>query len=276
MPNYDEIIDTALEGFDLAGLRILDAGSGRMSARALIDRKPKHLTCICAPQDRFKIDSTFNELGGERVDARVMGADLSESNLFQSASFDFILADHLVSEIDIFAPGKHVVVLASLFDYLESGGNIVVIDIEPDRPPPLDPAFAPHQKVLEIDLTAMELAEMDNLTRYRQYINARKFLHELALNRGIPGFRQIPGDWVEKWMIGVGFTNVTPQLASMIIEVEVDQEFEERSRSLMNLVKDDKLRKYLEALLDRTEGLLHEAAPFDIEQDVYIISAGKD
>jgi len=276
MPNYDEIIDTALEGFNLAGLRVLDAGSGRISARALIDRKPKHLTCVCAPEDRFKIDSTFNELGGDRNDARVMGADLSEPNLFNNASFDFILADNLIGEIDIFAPGKHVDVFTALYDYLTPKGSIVVIDQEPDRPPPLDSAFVLHPRGLENKLSEMELAEMDNLTRYRQYQDARKLLHEFTLTNGIPGFRLIPGDWVEKWMMGIGFVNVMPQLASLIIEVDVDQEIEEKSRTLLKLVKDDKLRKYLEALLDRTEGLLHEVVPFDIEQDVYIISAGKD
>jgi len=272
MSLYEEIIETALEEFDLSGLRILDAGSGPISARALIQRSPKHLTCVCAPQDRYKIDATFNELGGKRDDAEVLGIDLSEPKLFPNASFDFILADHLVSEIDIFAPGKHIDVLHALYNYLAPGGNLVIIDTEPDHPPS---TFSTFPRGLELDLDNIKIASSDNITRYRFYSMARRFLYEMALNRGVEGFMKIPGDWVEKWLIGIGFRNVSPQLATRIIEVDVDPDEENRSRIFLELITDEKLRKYIDALLDRTEGLLREVCPFDIEQDIYIISAGK-
>ena len=86
---------------------------------------------------------------------------------------------------------------------------------------------------------------------------------------------KIPGDWVEKWLIGIGFRNIHPRLATRIIEVDVDPDEENRSRIFLELIPDEKLRKYIDALLDRTEGLLREVCPFDIEQDIYIISAGK-
>jgi hypothetical protein len=273
MTLYEEIIETALEDFDLAGLRILDAGSGQVSARALIGRTPRHLICVCAPQDRQKLDATFNELGGKREDADVIGADLSKPHLFPNKSFDFILADHLVGEIDIFAPGKHIDVLTSLFDYLVPHGNLVVIDTEPDHPSSISAIFPNGQ---EMDPGNIKIDSMDNPTIYRVYSTTRWFLYEIALNKGIRGFMKIPGDWVEKWLMGIGFVKIHPQLATRIIEIDVDPDEEKRWRMFLNLVGDEKLRKYLEALLDRTEGFLREVCPFDIEQDIYIISAGKE
>lgn len=276
MSHYEEIIENTLEKFDIKGLRVLDAGSGRISARMLIQRSPLHLTCVCAPQDKFKLDSVFNELGGDRDDTYVLGTDLSEPGIFPDESFDFILADHLIGEIDIFAPGKHIDVLTALHKYLSPSGNLVIIDTEPDHPELKDPQSIISQKKKEIGINKTIPNEPDNITRYRLYTMIRRLLFEIAVNNSIRGFMTIPGDWVEKWLKGIGFKHVNPELAFGIIEVEVDDEAEQRSRAYLSMLTDEKLRKYIEALLDRTEGLLRETSPFDIEQDVYIISCGKE
>ena len=272
----EDIIETALGNINLKNKNILVAGGGRRISRAVIDGNPKKLTCVVEPDSNNKAERIFNELGGERNDAEVITASLSEPGLFKSATFDIIIADYLIGKIDNYAPGKHMDILQFLQDYLVPGGKLILIDIEPD----LLPVYPDHplqssddQEILSNGNSKMVL---DDLTRYRLYRRIRKLVVDLALNHGIPGFREIPGEWVEKWLIGIGFVDVQPQAATRTVSIDVVSEHEKKIRSLMDLITDNKAQKYVEALLDRTEGMLREVSPFDYQQDIYIISAKKD
>ena len=275
MHTKEEIIETALSEIDIAGMNVLVAGGGRRSTRYVIDQKPEKLICACVPGDEDKVIQIFNELGGERKDAEVVASNLSQPGTHKDASFDLIIVDYLISKIDLFAPRKQIDTLQYLFNYLKPKGKLVIIDIEPDQPPShgdesetgITSAFIKSDKKKRI--------ELDNPARYRVYCRARKLLVDLALNQGIPGFRKIPGDWVERWLIGIGFENVEPQTMSRIVDIDLNSKYEKRMRSFIKLIDDDKMQKYVEALLDRTEALLREVCPFEFKQDVYIISAEK-
>lgn len=271
----EEIIETALADIELAGMNVLVAGGGRRSTRYVIDQSPEKLVCACVPGDEDKINRIFNELGGERKDAEVVVSDMSQPGAFNDSSFDLIISDYLVSKIDLFAPRKQIDTLQYIYDYLKPEGRLVIIDIEPDQPPS-------HGVESETGITSAfvksdksERVELDNPARYRNYCRARKLVVDLALNQGIPGFRKIPGDWVERWLIGIGFENVTPQIMGRSVNIELNSRYEKRIRSFVRLIADDKMQKYIEALLDRTEALLREVCPFEFKQDVYIISAEK-
>jgi SAM-dependent methyltransferase len=275
MYSKEETLETALADVELKGARVLIAGGGRRSARAVIDQSPEHLTVACVPDDPGKIDRIINELGGQRNDSDVIQVDLSTPGLFKNNSFDVIFADYLVSKLDTFAPRKHIIVLQNLYDYLKSGGEIVLLDIEPDAPPPFPMDYSSVELQIVVNNQIDAENEINNATRYRFYRRVRKLVIDLALKGGIPGFTQLPGDWVEKWLSACGFENVDARLASRLIQVEIEEHWEKRIRQFIRLIEDLKLRKYAEALMDRSESLLREALPFDIEQDLYFIRAGK-
>jgi hypothetical protein len=271
----EEIMETALENFDLKGKKVLVAGGGRRSVRTVIDLEPEMLICACVPGDTGRLNRIFNELGGQRRDAEVLSINLSEPNVFESGSFDFILMDYLVSKVDMFAPRKHIDILQNLHEYLKSQGNLVVVDIEPDSPPAHE--LVSYTGMIEslVNVEKNLSLELDDPARYRFYERIRKLIADLALNHGVPGFKCIPGDWVEQWLIGIGFEDVTPQIASRLVSAEVNDEYEKQTRSFVDLITDEKIRKYVVALMDRTEALMREVSPYEFEQDVYIISAVK-
>jgi len=275
MYTKEEIIETALADIEIAGLNVLVAGGGRRSTRHVINCSPEKLMCVCVPGDDDKVTRIFNELGGDRKDAEVIASDLSEAGLFEDASFDLIIADYLISKIDLYAPRKQIDTLQSLHDYLKPERKLVLIDIEPDQPPSHDVESETGIISALIKGDDQSRIKLDNISRHKIYCRARKLVVDLALNQGIPGFREIPGDWVERWLIGIGFKNVTPQIADRSITVDINSKYEKRIRSFIRLIDDDKIQKYVEALLDRTEAMLREVCPFDYKQDVYIISAEK-
>jgi len=271
----EDIIETALESTNLKNKNVLVAGGGRLISRAVIDRNPKKLTCVCEPDNNSKAERIFNELGGERNDAEVITASLSQPGLFNEATFDIVIADFLIGKIDNYAPGKHMDILQFLKEYLAHDGELILIDIEPDLIP-----LYPNDSLLTSDnhenlSSGNSKMVLDDITRYRLYRRIRMLVVDLALNHGIPGFREIPGEWVEKWLIGIGFDDVEPQLATRTVSIDIVDEHEKKIRSLIELITDSKSQKYIEALLDRSEGILREVCPFDYEQDIYIITAKK-
>lgn len=275
MYSKEETFITALDECDIQGARVLLAGGGRRSARSVIDSSPDFLTVACVPDDPEIAKRIINELGGTRNDAEVIQVDISKRGVFKNASYDLVICDYLISKLDIFAPRKHIDVLQNIYGYLKPGGKIVLIDIEPEAPP----GFGLNFSNPEIDMIANNQldveTELDNFSRYRFYQRVRKFVIDMSLYQGTPGFRELPGDWVEKWLISIGFVNVVPKLTSRLLQAELNDQWESRMRKLINVIDDAKLRKYIEALMDRSEALLREVIPFNFEQDVYIISGRK-
>ncbi|MCD6326920.1 class I SAM-dependent methyltransferase, partial [bacterium] len=53
------------------------------------------------------------------------------AGLFEQNSFDFILADYLVGEIDCFTPSAQFPVLSNIHRWLRPGGELLIVDTEP-------------------------------------------------------------------------------------------------------------------------------------------------
>ncbi|MAF09137.1 hypothetical protein CMK11_01700 [Candidatus Poribacteria bacterium] len=131
MPFLDKLtlLRHLLERYDLSTASVLDAGSGRSSARALLEQNPAAATFVCAPDDDLKAGHVREELAGTSAsDASLEQADLRDRSLFAEASFGFAVADYLVSGLEW---GAQYAVLANLYRWLAPGGDLVVVDIEP-------------------------------------------------------------------------------------------------------------------------------------------------
>ena len=124
-------LDKILSDIDFGDKVVLDAGSGAWSARFLAQKKPKEIICVCGPGDVRKEEEAKNALqsiGYEKY--QIVLKNLVHENLFPSNSFDFILADYLIEEIDGFAPLGIFEVLLNLYSYLKEDGELLILNPE--------------------------------------------------------------------------------------------------------------------------------------------------
>jgi SAM-dependent methyltransferase len=131
MPFEDklDLLRQLLAAIDLQGACVLDAGSGRGSARAILERQPAEVTLVCAPGDELKAGHVREEL--ERfpaVSGKLLQVDLADPGCLQEEAFDFILADYLISGLQW---GKQGQVISNLHRWLRPGGQLLIVDVEP-------------------------------------------------------------------------------------------------------------------------------------------------
>ena len=131
MPFEDklDLLRKLLAAIDLQGTCVLDAGSGRGSARAILERQPAEVTLVCAPADKLKAGPVQEEL--ERfpaVSGKLLQVDLADPGCLREEAFDFILADYLISGLQ---RGKQCQVISNLHHWLCPGGQLLIVDVEP-------------------------------------------------------------------------------------------------------------------------------------------------
>ncbi len=131
--------EDALAGLDLAGKRVLDAGSGEGHAtRFLAERRPAALVSVSCVADDLRTAAA--RLGGLAGGVEFRPADLTNMPEIPAASFDVIVADFLIAAVAAHTPFREIDCLRELVRVLRPGGRLVVTGWELVGPPrdPLD------------------------------------------------------------------------------------------------------------------------------------------
>ncbi|MBN1594041.1 MAG: class I SAM-dependent methyltransferase [Candidatus Coatesbacteria bacterium] len=250
-----DLLEAALAPYDLAGKRVLDAGTGHMSARALLRKKPASATLVAAPGDERKAKPAREVLAEFRAaEAKVVLGDLTDIELFQRGSFDFILADYLIGEIDCFSPSAQFPILRNLYAWLSPGAGLLIIDIEPT------PGRAPGGAATLADLQYWGQAA--NLLS-RQW-------------RTLP--RDYEGSLVASWLEAIGFQTVRIDHCERILEPKDAKELHERALRCISELANENLRVGLKHEVDETLARIdreQKSGLLDLTQINYIIRAAK-
>ena len=211
-----------LASLDLENKAVLDAGTGGWSARFLAEKKPKNIVCVAGPGDVRKKEEAERVLQSISYENyQLFSENLADERLFTANSFDFILADSLMEEIDTFAPLGICDVLGNFYRYLRCDGEMIIVN--PEANIPFRPDFELNS-ALEIEGDA-QLEKRD----HRDLIDAvylllstvltLKFMFPLAFNR-------YPSQWIGTWLINAGFKELKRYFFD--IQVRLVQEFTKR------------------------------------------------
>ncbi len=219
-----------LSDVNLQGKDVLDAGTGTRSSRFLALKEPKKLVCIVGPGDIRKEEEARVQLQSMGYkDYQVVQENLAYENPLRSNSFDFILAHYLIQSVDGFAPLKAFEVLHNLYNYLQRGGELVIIEPEPHA------QFRPEYEIT----SAYEIrgdAELEKRSN-RDLIDILYFLVTTAtrltlLNTTIEG--HYPSEWVYNWLFNMGFTKL--KKCTFDIKVYVKKEFIQRAAFVRDII----------------------------------------
>ena len=238
----------ALAGFDLAGKRVLDAGTGEGHAtRFLAERRPASVVSVsCVEADFAVARETLGEFAG---DVEFRRADLAHMPEVADASFDLVFADFLIAAVSTFSPFRESECVAELVRVLRPGGRLIVTGWEL-LGPPRDPLDA----------------------RLRQLFPLREAAARLA---GESAYREHPAWWVAARLSELG----TP--AERIVR-HPDRHhdfrwFGEQIRSLLKQLEPP-LRAALAARLEAQEAGLYEhpafAAGYDFGTHYAVVALG--
>ncbi len=251
-----QLLREVLRCTDFQGKTILDAGTGRTSARALLERHPSEIVLVAASGDTRKAEPA-EEVLAEFPDAtgKVVLANLGVRELFKPEYFDFVLADHLIGEIDCFTPSLHVVVLSNILHWLRPGGELLVADTEP--------------------LTGAEGAAVrfgDNLMFWTQMVN-------VLAGHWKEKPRDYPSELVSLWLNEMGFVDITVSFyqRSFFSRTEAGKRHQAALERLER-VQNENIRRGVREELDRALAQIRETPDAEwpkLSRTHYVINARK-
>lgn len=251
-----QLLREALRSTDFQGKRILDAGTGRTSARALLERQPSEIVLVAAPGDTRKAEPA-EEVLADFPDAtgKVILANLAVRELFKPEYFDFVLADHLIGEIDCFTPSMHVVVLSNILYWLRPGAELLVADTEP-----LNGSEGP----------ALRLS--DNLMFWGQMVG-------VLAGHWKEKPRDYPSELVTLWLDEIGFLDITVSFyqRSFFSRTEAEKRHQVALERLER-VQNENIRRGLRGELDRALAQIREIPDAEwpkVTRTHYVINARK-
>lgn len=245
-----------LKPIHLQGKRVLDAGTGRTSARALLERQPSEIVLVAAPGDTRKAEPA-QEVLAEFPDGagKVILANLGMRELFTAGDFDFVLADHLISEIDCFTPSFHVAILSNIHQWLRPGGELLVADTEP-----LDGSEGPA------------LRSIDNLMFWGQMVN-------VLAGHWKEKPRDYPCELVILWLKEIGFVDTSVRFYQRSFFSKTEAEKRHRvAVERLERVPNENLRTGLKEELDRTLSQIGHVPDSEwpkVTRTTYVIRARK-
>ena len=269
-----QYLDKVLSDIDFVDKIVLDAGTGTWSARFLAQKKPKEIICVCGPGDMRKGEEAKNALqsvGYEKY--QIVLKNLVHGNLFPSNTFDFILADYLIKEIDGFAPLGIFEVLLNLYNYLREDGELLILNPE---------AYVSFRPEYEITSTGVQgdnqLPKRDN----RDLIDALYLFLYIPITLKLlfnPLGGSYPSRWIYNWLANVGFVEI--ETFFFDIRVNTDKEFSQRYTTAKQIISAICMPKLRDGLLEKLEEIVLEYSNRNVIEDDsflrrhYIIRAKK-
>ncbi len=260
-----ESLSRVLSDVDFHDKTVLDAGTGVWSARFLARRAPAKIVGVVGPEDIRKEEEAgiaFESIGYRNY--QLISANLISQNLFSANVFDFILADHLIEEVDSFAPLGICGVFRNLSKFLRDGGELAIVN--PEAQPPFCPAYR---------LTStygiqgeIQLSKRSN----RELMDALYLLlsASLTLNVLFPlTFVCYPSEWVRNWLIDAGLKEVRNYFFD--VKVPTGREFTKRYTSTKQIISTIHPSTLQEGLLHKLEEVASEYKRRDIAEDDYFL-----
>lgn len=254
-----------LDSLDFENKVVLDAGTGGWSARFLAEKKPKKIVCVSGPGDVRKQEEAERALQSTNYkNYQLLNGNLADEKLFAENSFDCILADHLMEEIDTFAPLRICDVLGNFHRYLRLGGEVIIVN--PEANIPFRPDFELNS-ALGIEGNA-QLEKRD----HQDLIDAVYLLLSTAftLKFMFPStFNRYPSQWIGTWLINAGFKELKRYFFD--IQVRLVQEFKKRVASVRQVIKAICVPKQREALLEQLAEIVSEFKHRNVPEDDFFL-----
>ena len=254
-----------LDRVNLENKVVLDAGTGGWSARFLAQKRPERIVCVAAPGDIRKEEEARNALqSADYKNYQIILENLVCEDLFPQNSFDFILADYLLEEVDAFAPLRVCEVFHNFYRYLRQGGEIVIVNPEAYIP------FCPEYE-LRSTLGVQGDAQLGKRSN-RDLIDALYLLlsTSLTLKLLFPliGVHYL-SKWICDWLIEAGFQEL--ETYSFDIKVYTATEFTKRSaftRRIISTIDPPKLR---DGLIQKLEEVILEYKHRNVTEDDFFL-----
>ncbi|HUT04172.1 MAG TPA: class I SAM-dependent methyltransferase [bacterium] len=222
-----DLLREVLRPISLQDKRVLDAGTGRTSARALLEKEPSEIVLVAAPGDERKAKPAREALAQfPNTKGNVILGDLSNSGLSPPDSFDFALADYLIGEIDCFAPSMQFPILANIYNWLRPGGELLIVDIEP-------PAVN-KVGVLSLMQEFVFWAQMTSVLARRWKDRPRDYKAEL----------------VSTWLKGIGFADIRTDYYERRLDVEYADGIHKMAVERLSGLRNESIREGLRHQLD--------------------------
>jgi SAM-dependent methyltransferase len=250
-----DMLRSVLSQVTLTGKIVLDAGTGRTSARGLLEKHPLEVKLLAAPGDYRKAEPAKKQLKEfPDIQGEVMLRDLADSGIFAPGSFDFVLADYLIGEVDCFTPSMLVPILQNIFSWLCPGGELLTVDMEP----------------IEDEEGPLSLA--NNLQFWYQMVN-------LLAKHWKAKPMDYPSKLVSLWLKRAGFTNIKVAHYRRTLEKQDSEDRYQKAIERLKKLPNRHLRKGLKAELHEAIsriGSLGDSQWSGITRSNYVIRAVKE
>ena len=254
-----------LASLDLKNKAVLDAGTGDWSARFLAEKNPKKIVCVSGPGDTRKKEEAERALQSTSYENyQLLNGNLADEKLFAANSFDLILADYLMEEIDTFAPLGICDVLGNFHRYLRLGGEVIIVN--PEANIPFRPDFELNSALgIEGDAQLEKRDHRDLIDAVYLLLSTAltlKFMFPLAFNR-------YPSQWIGTWLINAGFKKLKRYFFDT--QVHLSQEFTKRVTSVRQVIKAICAPKQREALLEQLAEIVSEFKHRNVPEDDFFL-----
>ncbi len=150
-----------LEGLDLEGKQVLDAGTGACGMTKYLEKEGAEVISIDLEKEYLK------ECRRQTDSPQFLRADLSDLDTLKSETFDYVVCNFLVSAL---AENKDLIVTSVFREFeriLGKDGTLIVIEYYPfseeRSPAPLDPS---HVKLWRLENAVSELLGQGHLEEY--------------------------------------------------------------------------------------------------------------
>ncbi len=254
-----DFLKEEISKLDIKDSAVLDAGTGKMSAEILMEREPRELSCVTFTGDvrkGNKVAEILKQTGNENY--CLIYGDLTDIGLFPENSFDLILADYLLGELEV---GKVNDTFRNLLKWLKPDGKLFLVDREfYDEYKPVKDYISMGEVKGEAELSKRpdkDIAELASL-----FLNTP--INISLLTNKQRNF-DYPSEWVLMWLEKTGFEKIKITLFES--EVNIKKEFSQRMEWAKQRIEKLENVEMKSGLLKEMEKLISELESRNISDD---------